>query len=604
MTLTEVLAIYQTRLHLHTAQEQRLSRRKSQALFALLVVLAIVAVRVRLSLQGIGAMWPLGLAVAAGVVLILVYMSLESKLGRLYRLVAHTELAIHRADPATSPSEQQSGRMGEELRTPDHLYDRDLNILGPDSLFGLLATVRTGLGERGLAGYLLQPPEAGQHEVLARQAAIQELTPRVELREHIAVMGTSRFQQVPANFFDAWLAAPTPTFHPLYRIALAITSTLIVGMALLVLIQVVPPAAMLPNIAIAAAVQTLIALRLRDRLKPILDSTTRLSNHIQLVSEGLALLGKESFTATRLQSLQQAVLNPPAPPLLKKLQNSVIFLQQRDKEFFMALSLLIAGGSQAAMAIATWKHKHAARMTAWLAAWSEFEALNALATYAFENPANVYPDVLPPTNPATFEAVALGHPLLALDVCVTNDIALNPANRFYLISGSNMAGKSTLLRAIGLNAVLAYTGAPVRAASLRLSHLTLGASLALTDSLAESKSKFLAEVERLANIVRASEHVPPVLFLIDELFSGTNSHDRRAAAEAVLRKLLANGSIGALSTHDLALTDLATPANFGANVHMTSPDPDDPLAFDYRLKPGVNPTTNALAVLRMMGLDT
>jgi hypothetical protein len=611
MTLDEVLAIYKDRLQQHDSRQQQLSRRKSQVVFAMLAVVAIVFRQARLSLHGIGSNWPLGIAVAVIVALIVVYLSLESKLGRVYRLIAHTELCLTRAGRDTSPQDRQSGRTGEELRQPGHLYDRDLNVLGSDSLFGLLATVRTGLGERGLAKYLLEPPpgfgtEAGQGELLARQAAIQELAPRVELREQIAVMGTSRFQQVPANFFDAWLAAPTPSFHPLYRIALAITSTLIVVMGLLVLIQAVPPGDMLPNIAIAAVLQSLIALRLRERIKPILDNTTRLANHIQLVSEGLALLGQESFTATRLQALQQAVLNPPAPPLLKKFQNSVIFLQQREKEFFMAISLLIAGGSQAAMAVATWKRQHAAHMQQWLAAWPEFEALNALATYAFENPANVYPEILPPTHCATFEAVALGHPLLPRDACITNSIALSAANRFYLISGSNMAGKSTLLRAIGLNAVLAYTGAPVRAASLRLSHLTVGASLALTDSLAESKSKFLAEVERLASIVRSSDpasHLPPILFLVDELFSGTNSHDRRAAAEAVLRHLLGNGAIGALSTHDLALTDLASAANAGANVHMTSPDPDDPLGFDYRLKPGVNPTTNALAVLRMMGLD-
>ena len=132
--------------------------------------------------------------------------------------------------------------------------------------------------------------------------------------------------------------------------------------------------------------------------------------------------------------------------------------------------------------------------------------------------------------------------------------------------------------------------------------MEIGSSLALIDSLAEGKSKFMAEVARLAAIVRLSES-GPVLFLIDELFSGTNSNDRRAAAEAVLRALMANGAIGALSTHDLALTDLAGDGSLGVNVHMASPDADDPLAFDYRLKDGVNRSSNALAILRMMGLE-
>ena len=165
-----------------------------------------------------------------------------------------------------------------------------------------------------------------------------------------------------------------------------------------------------------------------------------------------------------------------------------------------------------------------------------------------------------------------------------------------------MAGKSTLLRSIGINAALAYAGAPVRATSLRLTPLTLGASLALTDSLAEGRSKFRAEVERLAAILQASA-ASPLLFLVDEIFSGTNSEDRRAAAAAVLNNLLAHNAIGALSTHDLALTGLATPTNRGANVHMASPSPEDPLAFDYKLRPGINTSSSALAIVRLLGID-
>jgi DNA mismatch repair ATPase MutS len=168
-----------------------------------------------------------------------------------------------------------------------------------------------------------------------------------------------------------------------------------------------------------------------------------------------------------------------------------------------------------------------------------------------------------------------------------------------------MSGKSTLLRAIGTNTVLALAGAPLPATSARISPAKLCASLALTDSLAEAKSKFLAEVERLHAILAAasSTPAPPVLFLIDEIFSGTNSSDRLAAASAVIRALVASNTVGALSTHDLALTDIATPALHGLNVHMASPDPADPLAFDYILKPGINTSSSALAILRLIGIE-
>jgi hypothetical protein len=594
-TLHEVLSLYRQRHDLHTASQRTIEHGNTRVLWAMLLVLPVIAWRARLAFTGAGPAWTVLIPLAAEAALVWFYLELQTRLTRVQRLLAHTETAIARADG----TQTQSGRTGEDLRTPHHLYDRDLDILGPDSVFGLLATVRTGLGERGLAGYLLTP--TAYEDARSRQSAVQELAPRLALREHIATMGTSRFQQVPANLFDDWLAAPAPVIPPAYRVALVATALLLTGLLIATLAQVAPVSTLMPYLLIVAALQMLLASRLKSRLKPILESTVRLSDHVHLVSEGLALLGKEDLASPKLQQLQ-ATVKDSAVPALARLQSQIVLLQQRDKGFFMALSLLIAAGTQAAISIARWKLTYAAPMQQWLAAWSEFEALNALATYAFEHPENTYPELLPPTTAPTFVATSLGHPLLPRDACVLNDVTLDPASRFYLISGSNMAGKSTLLRSIGLNAVLAYAGAPVRAGSLRLTPLEIGASLALTDSLAEAKSKFKAEVERLATIVQRSQHAP-VLFLIDELFSGTNSHDRRAAAEAVLRTLLANQAIGALSTHDLALTDLATPENHGSNIHMASPDPDDPLAFDYRLKPGVNRSSNALAILRMMGLE-
>ena len=166
-----------------------------------------------------------------------------------------------------------------------------------------------------------------------------------------------------------------------------------------------------------------------------------------------------------------------------------------------------------------------------------------------------------------------------------------------------MSGKSTLLRAIGLNAVLAFAGAPVRAGALRLSRLSVGASLSVADSLLNGKSKFMAEVDRLRQILEAASADAPVLFLVDEIFAGTNSRDRRVATEAVVRTLLERGSIGALSTHDLALTEIAeAPELGGVNVHTGSRGGGDPMDFDYRLKPGITDETNALAIARLAGV--
>jgi hypothetical protein len=524
------------------------------------------------------------------------YLGLQTELIRIQRLQVFHDTNLARADGTRT----QSGHTGDEFHSPSHLYDRDLNVLGPDSLFGLLATVRTGVGQRGLARILLDPIEPQQ--ILERQRCIQELAPLTTLREQIALLGPSRFQDVSATAFDSWLDEPSPQFHPAILWALVAISITVISTLLAGLTHLASWSTVFVILAAAFALQGIIFLTVRARTLPILKAS-RVANQMHLFTDGVALLERQHFNSPRLQQLQQALRQPtPAISALRRIQNQFNVVEQLTREYSALLSLLFSIGTHAAIAIANWKRRYAAPLKQWMAAWAEFEALCALANYAFEHPEDIYPTLLPRQQPGQIRSTALGHPLIHSQTCVRNDVAHDADTRFYLISGSNMAGKSTLLRAIGLNAVLAFAGAPVRAASLSLTPLRIGASLALTDSLAESKSKFLSEVQRLHAILTLSKH-SPTLFLIDELFSGTNSHDRVIAAQAVLRDLLHSHAIGALSTHDLALTPLASPQSHGVNVHMASPDAEDPLAFDFLLKPGVNPSSNALAIIRMMNIE-
>jgi hypothetical protein len=589
---------YQELLSQHQQLHDQIAEKRGWILWGLAAVIGAVVFFSFRYMHGGGSPWVFVAGFAGIVALIWLSLNQQAKLTRQQRLLRFYQRSIQRS----SGVETQSGRTGtdpaQDLRPAGHLYQHDLDLLGPNSLFGLLATVRTGPGERGLARYLLQA--ATHQETLERQAAVKELLPQTALREEIALLGATSFHQISASFFDEWLDEPAPAFHPFFRIGLFITAGLNAALLAAGLLHLRAWGDVLPNLALVLAVQGAISLYLRPRVLPLLEGGARLELNIRLLADGLAVMQRAKVVCPKLQQLQQAAHEPSgAVQLLESLVSSLSIIEQRKKEYFLVLSLLLAAGTQAAVSIANWKRANAEAMRKWLDAWAEFEALNAIATYAFEHPDDTWPELLPLEHPPLFAAETIGHPLLAN--AVPNDVSLGVQTSFYLISGSNMSGKSTLLRAIGINAVLAYAGAPVRARSLRLTPLRLGASLALTDSLAEGRSKFLAEVERLSAIVDASRHFP-VLFLVDEIFSGTNSSDRRTAAAAVLERLLANGAIGALSTHDLALTELATEANGGLNVHMASPDPDDPLAFDYRLKPGVNQTTNALAIIRMMGL--
>ena len=270
-----------------------------------------------------------------------------------------------------------------------------------------------------------------------------------------------------------------------------------------------------------------------------MDSLRSISTELGVFRRGLQLMERQAFKSPKLAGVVERVKRDGGARKVRRLERLARALEERGKEGFYAPSLLFMFATQVCMAVDAWRGRNGAALPVWLDAWAEFEALNALGCYAHENPEHAYPCF---TDGATFEGEALGHPLLPADACVRNDVRLDASQRCYLVSGSNMAGKSTLLRAIGVNAVLAQTGAPVRARSLRLSPLALCASISVGDSLLHGTSKFLAEVERMRRTIEHAGGPRPVLFLIDEIFSGTNSRDRRAVAGAVLDELMARGA--------------------------------------------------------------
>jgi DNA mismatch repair ATPase MutS len=240
-------------------------------------------------------------------------------------------------------------------------------------------------------------------------------------------------------------------------------------------------------------------------------------------------------------------------------------------------------------------------MLEWLAVLGEFEALLCLSTYTNEHPQDSVPDLL--AEGPIFEAKGLGHPLLDEAVSVRNDVHLGKDARFLIVSGSNMSGKSTFLRAIGVNAVFAWMGGPVRCTSLRLSLLAVGAAIRLSDSVIQGRSHFFAEMTRLRRLIDLAGE-GPLLFLADEIMGGTNSHDRRIAAEWVVRALVLRGAIGVITTHDLALTEIAANGLPGANACFEDSGEGGQLLFDYKLRPGVLTHSNALNIAHALGIDT
>jgi hypothetical protein len=532
-----------------------------------------------------------GMTVLVGIVWRLVRRR-EQRQWRLSRLYVE---ALARVDEVVV----QTGHTGERFVADGHLYAWDLDVVGENSLFGKLAVTRTSVGQHGLARLLLESTTA--EAVRERQVAVQELTPALDLRESVALLGASKFEEIPAETYERWLEVETPA-PPVWIRPLLVAVTVGWITLVAVLFGVYGELGMglrfLESLLLA---QGMLCLWMRPQVREEMTAAKRLLGQTAILRHGLKIVEDQKFTAPALLELQRVCVGHEKA--LRRLELWLMVVEHREKEWFSFFSVVFCGGTHAAFALRAWKRDHGAAMLQWVAAWSELEALLALATYAAEHSANVYPDIVD-DGAAIFEAEAMTHPLLLRGQAVANDVSLGHKTRFLLISGSNMAGKSTLLRTVGANTVLGLAGAPVPAQRMRLSALRIGASLAIGDSLADGRSKFLAEVERLRDVLTmARENPQQSLFLIDEIFSGTNSADRRTAAESVLRGLIGAGSIGALSTHDLALAELAEIAELcGKNVHMASPDESDPLAFDYLLKPGVNRTTNALAIVKMLGL--
>ena len=362
--------------------------------------------------------------------------------------------------------------------------------------------------------------------------------------------------------------------------------------------------------AFALLLQGGLALALRPRVAPILQVADAPVEALARTSTLLACLERERFVSPLLVRLAGELVSTGAPPSaeLARLRTLVDRRDQRRNQFFAPIAAALFWGTHVAIALEAWRALCGPRLDVWIAVSAEIEALAALAGFAYEHPEALFPEIVdgPDIDAVSpcFEARGLGHPLIAPDRCVRNDLRLGQAPQALVVSGSNMSGKSTFLRTVGCNTVLALAGAPVCAESLRLSPLRIAASIRIVDSLAEGQSHFMAEILRLRQVVEVSRGRPPALFLLDEILHGTNSHDRRIGAEAVIRGLVGNGALGLVTTHDLALTQIV-PASAGrlANVHFEDHLEDGAMRFDYRVKQGVVTKSNAVELMRSVGLD-
>ena len=344
-------------------------------------------------------------------------------------------------------------------------------------------------------------------------------------------------------------------------------------------------------------------LHYRKRVRDVTDAVSAPVKDLEVFSLVLARLESENWRCEKLQELRRILgtQGKPASKAIHTLVSLIEYLNWRLNAFFAVFAPFLMWTTQFGFAIEAWRLKHGGEIAGWLEAVGELEALCSIAAYAYEHPGDPFPEIL--ETGVYFEGQDMRHPLIPAEKSIPNSVKLDRQLQLLIISGSNMSGKSTLLRTVGVNVVLALAGAPVRAARMKVSVVALGATIRVQDSLQAGTSRFYAEIQRIRQIMDLTKTMS-VLFLLDEILHGTNSHDRAVGAEGVIRGLIDRGAIGLVTTHDLALAKLADGlAPRAANFHFQDQLIDGRMVFDYRLHPGVVQKSNALALMRAVGLD-
>jgi hypothetical protein len=520
-----------------------------------------------------------------------------------------------------------TGQTGERFRDPQHVYADDLDLFGRGCLFELLSTARLPMGENQLAKWLCAP--STRAAILERQGLLAELREKLDLHRDLAVIGDELRGRLNPESLTGWAETGRVMPGEAKRVAAIVLALAAVTATVFYLATLT-----YWPILIVLMIEVFFRRSLRRRAHVVIEGISCNAEGLLLFADILQRLEREPFASPRLQGFAAELSRDgqPASHFIRKLARIVYWIDAHHSLLGHLVELPLLYTAQIAFAAESWRQRYGARMRASVEIVGEIEALISLATYSYEHPADPFPEIAEPTDsPALFDGQELGHPLIAEAKCVRNSVRLDQETRVLLVSGSNMSGKSTLLRVVGINTVLAMAGAPVRAKALRLTPLNVGTRIHSTDSLQEGRSTFYTEILHIrrvfdltvpsvaktgtangdlanteANLTKgnpANEN-RALLFLFDELLEGTNSKDRRIGAESLIRGLQQRRAIGIVTTHDLALTEItAALGNSIRNVHFEDQVEDGKMRFDYKLRDGVVTKSNAIALMRLIGLE-
>ncbi|MDQ6828141.1 MAG: DNA mismatch repair protein MutS [Gemmatimonadota bacterium] len=600
---------YRERGALH-ALARDASRGRADRLSSLrLLTMAVLVVAILSALQWPATRLPAwtvaAMALIAFIALVRAHRRERAEVARHERLRQVNEMGVRRVlrdwDAILPP------RAADVPALPDHPYARDLDVVGHASLFTLVDTVSANPGRPTLLRWLVSPSPSAE-EVRGRQAAVRELATRDDLRETLHALaldaGDLREESL-ARFLDwaegdTWLHSHTAAIWTARIIPVAILGGLVLHA-----IGVIDVPLWLIPITLGIVMLGVYFARLRTTLDRATARATGLREHTPMFEA----LERERPESPMLRALHDRLAERGgACAQLRKLDNALALAEVRYSGMTHGvLQLLLLWDFHALWTLENWQRSSGAHVRDWLAALGEIESLSALATLAHDNPDWSYPE-LRDDGRALIESRALAHPLLPASSRVANDVTIGPPGTALLVTGSNMSGKSTLLRAIGANVVLARAGGPVCATRMTMPIADIFTSMRVEDSLERGVSLFMAELHRLKALVDAARAAngAPFLYLLDEMLHGTNTAERQVAARVILGHLLHAGALGAVTSHDLALAaegelvKAAVPVHFSETFRVESGSTT--MSFDYRLRPGLATSANALKLLDMVGL--
>lgn len=490
---------------------------------------------------------------------------------------------------------------GEGLATPTHDYANDLDIFGRASLFQYINRTTSEPGQDRLVSWLLQP---GTTEIIEqRQAAAKELAGYYQWRQQLQSFGMADRIQRGTNAKLVNWSQEKNTFitHAYWQWLRFLLPAIILTATFLYLDDIIPAGILAIVVAVFLAVSSLVS----RKITPVYKQLNKIIGEINTLYNSIACIEQQNFKADTLKK-QQAVFTHDGTKASAAVRSLKLVLDRLDFRVnpmvFIPVNTFFLWDLQQIIALENWKEKHKAWIPHWIDMLAELEALCTLGNLHFNHPGWSFPVI--DKNEGTLEAVALGHPLIPENKMVLNDFSTRGTAQVALVTGSNMAGKSTFLRSLGVNIVLAMMGAPVYAASMRVAPMRVVSSMRVADNLEESTSTFYAELKKLKSIIEYVNRHEHVFVLLDEILRGTNSLDRHTGSKALVKQLIRKNAVAILATHDVELAKLQDdyPASIH-NYHFDAQIANEELYFDYKLKEGICQSINASILMKKIGIE-